>query len=249
MPEEIKEVTQEKTYTEQEWKGLLSDKQQEVQNRQALQGELQKRESEFSSLKEELADIRSKLTEKEEAITGDPDDVATIATLKKSITGLKKEIADTKKGLMEMYQQDKTQDKQAEKNAKDQKSIEAAKKKYTEDKAGKGLTFDDVLEGTKRMIATNPAYKQLIASDPDPGEMIYNIGLQDPTIAKRYEAYKQEYPTGKVTSKEGLEGTTVPGGYYSQEYVKKMAKVPGWIKSHLKEIQESQKQWNKDIKK
>lgn len=252
MPEEdvkTTEETKEKTYTEAEFKGLLSDKQKEVQARQDLQNQLQAKDSEYSNLRTELDTIKEQLAQKEEDNLGDPEDVATIATLKKTITGLKKEISDTKKDLMKMYEQDKTKDKQDIKNKRDQKSIEAAKKKYSEEKAGKGLSFDDVLEGTKRMLEKNTAYKALIANDPDPGEMIYNIGLQDPTIAKRLETYKQEYPEKVITNKEGLEGTTVPGGYLSQDYVKKMAKVPGWIKKNLKQIKESQKQWSKNTKK
>jgi len=240
---------QEKVYSEREWKGLLSDKQRETQIRQELEGKLKSTEKEYSDLKADLEGIKAELLEKKEALTGDDEDVATIKQMKKIVVDLKKEVAKTKEELINMYTKRETEKALTEKEKKDRKSVEKARGKYTEEKAGKGLTFDEVLEGTRRMVEKNEAYKYLIANDPDPGEMMYNIGLQDSVIAERYKAYQKELTEGRVTSKAGLGGSTVPTGYYSQEYVKKMSKVPGWIKEHLKEIQESQKQWTKDIKK
>jgi uncharacterized coiled-coil protein SlyX len=243
MTEEVKEVTTEETpetqeqkekyYSEREWKGLLSDKQREAQARQELQARLAAKETQYE---DRIAQLEAKLAEKESNI-GDPDDVATVATLKK-------EISRVEKKLLDMY----TKEKQAETKAQMEKRINEsfidAQTKYTEDKTGKGLSFEEVNEGTTRMIARNPKYRELILNDPDPGEMAYKVGLQDPVIAKRYESYKQNMPSGKVTSKEGLEGSAAANtGYYSQEFVKKMSKTPGWITANLDKIRESQKQW------
>jgi|GEM_PF-3515881 len=231
MVEEVKEVTEEtqegqkeKYYSEREWKGLLSDKQREAQARQELQARLAAKETQYE---DRIAQLEAKLAEKESNI-GDPDDVATVATLKK-------EIARVEKKLLDMYTKERINE-----------SFAKAQAKYAEDKAGKGLSFEEVNEGTKRMIERNPKYRELILNDPDPGEMAYKVGLQDPVIAKRYETYKQTMPSGKVTSKEGLEGSAAAkSGYYSQEYVKKMSKTPGWITANLDKIRESQKQWDK----
>jgi len=134
-----------------------------------------------------------------------------------------------------------------ERETQAEKSVEKAKQKYSEEKVGKGLTWDDVLEGTKRMIKENKMYEQAIAVDKDPGELIYKIGLMDPIIAKRAETYQGSLPVGGVTPKTGLKGTTKPAGYMTQAYVKEQqAKDPGFVRAHLKEIQESQKHWNKD---
>lgn len=254
MSEEKKETTgvtepkpEEKTYSEKEWRGLLSDKQRETQIRQELEAKLQSKDNDIALLKSELENIKLRIDSKDDDIaSGDPDDYATMKHLKEAYSKLKKELDNTKKELIDSYTKYETEKTMADKNKRDEQSVTKAREKYTEEKAGKGLSFDDVLEGTRRMVERNPAYKMLIANDPDPGEMMYNIGLQDPTIAKRVEAYKKQMPSAGITSKEGLEGTTAPAGYFSQAYVQKMAKEPGWIKKNLQAIHESQKQWSKE---
>lgn len=245
MAEEVKEVTEEtqegqkeKYYSEREWKGLLSDKQREAQARQELQARLAAKETQYE---DRIAQLEAKLAEKESNI-GDPDDVATVATLKK-------EIARVEKKLLDMYTKEKQAETKAQMEKRINKSFIDAQSKYAEGKVGKGLSFEEVNEGTKRMIERNPKYRELILNDPDPGEMAYKVGLQDPVIAKRYETYKQTMPNGKVTSKDGLEGSAAANsGYYSQDYVKQMSKTPGWITANLDKIRESQKQWGKEKK-
>jgi len=240
MPDEIKEpaeVIEEKKYSEKEWKGLLGDKQSETKARQKLEATLAAKETYYEA---ELKDLQAKLAQKESASDEnyDPEDVVSIALLNKKIASLEKKLVD-------MYTKEKTEMTKAEKDKLFEKSLKKAKEKYSEEKTGKGLSFDEVSEGTTRMVKENKVYGDLIFNDPDPAERAYQIGLLDPVIAKRYETYKKTLPPEGVTSKEGLKGTTVPAGFYSQEYVKKMAKTPGWIKEHLAEIQESQKKWTK----
>ncbi|MCJ7790522.1 MAG: hypothetical protein MUP69_10195 [Candidatus Atribacteria bacterium] len=236
MAEEVKETVleepKEKLYSEKEWKGLLGDKQNETRARQEAQAKVAQYEL-------RLAELQSKLEQKASTVEeGDPEDVATIAVLNKKIANLESKLTG-------MYTKNETDKTTTEKNKLIEKSFEAASRKYTEEKAGKGLTFDEVNEGTKRMIEKNKIYRELILEDENPGEKAYEVGLLDPIIAKRKETYKKTLPPEGVTSKEGLTGTTVPGGFYTQEYVKKMSKIPGWIKEHFAEIKESQKKWNK----
>ncbi len=227
--ETVTEEPKEKSYSEKEWKGLLSDKQSETRARQEAQAKTAQYEVRLAELEAKL----EKASTKEEE-TGDPDDVATVAAVNKKIASLEKK-------LLDMYTKEKTEMTTAQKNKIIEKSFKKAQENHTEEKAGKGLSFDEVNEGTKRMIEKNKKYRELILDDPDPGETAYEIGLKDPIIAKRYETYKKTLPDKTVTSKEGLEGTTVPSGFYPQEMVKKMTKEQ--ISEHWEEIEESMKKW------
>jgi len=234
------EVTTEKSYSEKEWKGLLGDKQNETKARQEAQAKAAQYEVRLAELEAKLEKAATK-----EEDTGDPEDVATNAILNKKIARLEKKLIDMytqEKAEMTKAEQEKAKTKREEFL---EKNLKAAREKYTVEKVGRGLSFDEVKEGTDRMVAENQVYGQLIMSDKNPAEKAYEVGLLDPIIAKRYETYKKTLPASTVTSKEGLEGTTVPGGFYSQEYVKKMSNIPGWIKEHYAEIKESQKKWKK----
>lgn len=238
--------TEEKTYSERQFKGLLSDKQRAVERAQQLEAKIAAIETQYDS---KIKDLESQINQKEEDLDlGDPEDVVNNATLKKLIKSLKSELAETKKEMKNMKDA-YLGEKQSEKEKQAEKSVEKARQKYSKEKVGEGMTFDEVLEGTRRMCKENKMYEHAIAADKDPGELMYKIGLMDPTIAKRAEAYQGSLPVGGVTPKTNLKGTTKPAGFLPQKYVQEQAKKdPGFIKAHLKEIKESQKYWNKDDK-
>ena len=149
MPEEILEPTEEKKYSEKEWKGLLGDKQSETRARQEAQAKAAQYEVQITELKTKLDQKESKQDEKY-----DPEDVATIAVLNKKIDSLEKKLVD-------MYTKEKTEMTKAEREKLFEKSLKKARGKYTEEKVGKGLTFDEVNEGTARMIKDNKIYNFL----------------------------------------------------------------------------------------
>jgi hypothetical protein len=237
MAEEVKETEtvetvinepKEKTYSEHEWKGLLGDKQNETRARQEAQAEA-------ANLRIRIAELERQKTSTVEEDTGDPEDVATIATLRK-------EIAKAKQELLGMYTKEKDEQTTAARTKVINESYEKAIAKYTEEKAGKGLSFDEVVkEGTEKMIAKNKIYRDLILNDPDPAERAYEIGLQDPIIAKRLETYKKTLPGKTITPKEGLESKS-KGVFYTPQQVQKMSDKE--IDIHYEDILESQKKWN-----
>jgi len=235
MADEVKETIEtvieepkEKTYSEKEWKGLLNDKQSETRARQEAQAEA-------ANLRIHIAELKAQKTSTVEEDTGDPEDVATIAKLKK-------EIAKAKQELLGMYTKEKEEQTTAARTKKINESYEKAISKYTEEKAGKGLSFDEVVkEGTARMIAKNRVYQDLIVNDPDPAEKAYEIGLQDPIIAKRLETYKKTLPDNPITPKTGLE-SKAKGAYYTPQQVQKMSDKE--VDEHFADILESQKKWN-----
>jgi len=220
-------------YTKEEWTGLLTDKQNEVRNRQQTQAELAVAKAEMSSL---TARIKALETAPKNETIENPDNVVTRAEM---IAELKKQ----KKELTEGYEADKQNMTNKQKEAAVDKSFAKAKEKMTEEKMGKGLDFDSVWEAAKRQIEENPGYKAVILNDKNPGEKAYEIGLLDPVIAKRVALDKKNFPDQQRTPKIGLDSTDVPSNFFSQERVSKMTKEE--IEANLPAIRESQKKWKK----
>ena len=220
-------------YTKEEWTGLLTDKQNEVRNRQQTQAELAVAKAEMSSL---TARIKALETAPKNETIENPDNVVTRAEM---IAELKKQ----RKELTDDYLKEKQNMTAKEKEAAVDKSFAKAKKDMTEEKMGKGLDFDSVWEAAKREIEKNPGYKAVILNDENPGEKAYEIGLKDPVIAKRVALDKKNFPDQQRTPKVGLDTTDVPSNFFSQERVSKMTKEE--IEANLPAIRESQKKWNK----
>jgi len=217
-------------YSADEWKGLLGDKQNEVRNRQQAHADLAVSKKTIEELN---AKIKELSTKKE---VGDPEDIMTRAEVLRLMKAQRNEMTDE-------YTKAETTKSKKSQEARIEASFEKAKGKYTVEKAGKGLTFDEVWEGTQRVIKDEPDQGAIIAKSKNPGEKAYEIGLRDSVIAKRLATYKKTLPPPGKADKEGLGGTTVPGAFYSQEMVKKMSEAQ--IKEHYPEIQESMKKWDK----
>ena len=221
---------EEKTRTEQEWKGLMTDKQNEVRARQQIQSELA-----VKALK--VTELEGRVESLEAAPKESAEDLEKPVTRADLLAEKKK----TKDELVELYKKEKTQLSAEEKETFVNKSFTVAIKEHTVEKDGKGLSFDEVMEGTKREILKNKVNRTLIENDINPGEKAYEIGLQDVTIAERKKMYDKTLAEQKKIPKKGMAGTEIPGEHYSQARVAGMSKED--IKLHLPEIRESQKQW------
>lgn len=218
-------------YTKEEWSGLLTDKQNEVKGRQDLQAKNAVISAEIDKLNATIKELRTP----KKAIEN-PTEVVTRAEMADALEKQKNE-------LTQGYQSDKEADKKANRETVVDNSFDKAREKYTLEAAGKGLTFDEVWEGTKRQIAEDKALGTVIFNAKNPGEKAYKLGLQDAVIAKRKALMKKNFKDPKVTPKIGLEGNEVPGQFFSQERVKKMSRAD--IAANLPAIRESQKKWNK----
>ena len=218
-------------YSPDEWKGLMSDKQNEVRTRQQVQAD-------NANLKGQIASFDAKIKALESAPKeiDNPDETVTRAELAKHRKELKEE-------LRKEYMADKQNMTKEEKEAAIDASFSDARGTMTEEKMGKGLSFDEVWEGTKRMLVKKPALKAVITSAKNPGQEAYDIGLTDPTIAKRVALDKKNFPDQKRADKTGAGSTETPAQYFSQERVSKM-KAPE-IQANLPAIRESQKKWKK----
>ena len=218
-------------YSEEEFKGLLTDKQNEVRTRQQVQ-------TDNASLKVQIAtlDAKIKAFESTPKKIENPDETVTRAELAAHRKELKEE-------LKKEYIADKQNMTKEEKEAAIEASFEDARGTMTEEKMGKGLDFDSVWEGTKRMLVKKPALKAVVTSAKNPGQEAYEIGLTDPTIAKRVTLDKKNFPDQKRADKTGADSTTIPAQFFSQERVGKMTKEE--IEANLPAIRESQKKWKK----
>ena len=226
----------EKTRTEIEWKGLMSDKQGETRARQQIQSELAVKNLKLAEQEEQIQELMAS----SESTKGSDEPVTRADLLA--------EKKKTKQELVDLYKKEKTQSSAEEKTNFVNKSFTNAIKKHTTEKDGKGLSFDEVMEGTKRQILENPTNRTLIENDTNPGEKAYQIGLQDSVIAERHEMYKKTLAEQKKIPKTGMEGTTTPEEFISQE---RLLAIPAgaerekFIKDHYLAIQDSQKRWKK----
>ena len=164
MSDEVTEVVAEKTdevktYSEEQFKGLLADKQSETKKRQAIETE--------------LADLRSKQTQ---SLTvgskaGDGEDAPmTMSQFKK------------------MLAEERQTDSDARFNVLEKETISEVKAKTTAETHGKGLDFDSVIaageanlsEGDKLAIrqSKNPAsekYRRCIFNTPELSELAETV--------------------------------------------------------------------------
>jgi len=231
MSEEKSTPPGERTYSEQEWKGLMGDKQNEVRTRQQLQAD---KANSDRTIAEQRLRIKELETSTTKVKVGDPEDIMTRAEMEKALNA-------RDKGLEDKYTKNETLKTRESLNKRLLASEDKSRKLHTEEKEGKGLSYDEVMSGTNRQIQENPGYRKVIQDAKDPGEKAYAIGLQDPTITKRLETYKKTLPLPGVIPKEGMKGQKVPGNYYTPQMVQKMSDAE--IDLHYDDITESQKRW------
>jgi hypothetical protein len=151
VTEAVVEKTEVKTYSEEQFKGLLADKQSEVKKRQ--------------SIETELAELKGKQTQTPPPgkIEGDSDDAPmTVSQFRKMLAEERQTDSNARFALLE------------------KETISEVKAKYTADTAGEGLDFDSVIEageanlseGDKLAIrqSKNPAaekYRRCIFNTPE----------------------------------------------------------------------------------
>jgi hypothetical protein len=140
-----------KTYSEEQFKGLLADKQSEVKKRQGIETE--------------LAELKAKQTQTPPAgdTAGDSEDAPmTVSQFKKMLAEERQTDSDARFALLE------------------KETISEVKQKYTAETAGEGLDFDSVIaageanlsEGDKLAIrqSKNPAaekYRRCVFNTPE----------------------------------------------------------------------------------
>lgn len=217
-------------YSPDEWKGLMGDKQNEVRTRQQLQSDKSVSDRTIAEQRLRIKELETSTTKK----VGDPEDIMTRAEMEKALN-------DRDKGIEDKYTKYETKKSQESLNKRLLASESKARELHTEEKEGKGLSFDEVMKGTNRQIQESPGYAKVIQDASNPGEKAYQIGLQDEVIAKRKDTYAKTLPLPGVTPKEGMKSKKVPGSYYTPQMVQKMSDAE--IDANYDDITESQKNW------
>lgn len=225
------------SHTPEEWKGLMTDKKNEVRVRQQTQADLAASNKVIEDQRTRIKDLESSTAKGKPA--GNPEDIVTMGALTGILDQRDKKLTDdhTK------HEDSKTTEAR---NKRLRASAEKAEKLHTEEKEGKGLAFADVMEGTDREIKKKPGLQRVIQEADNPGEEAYDIGLRDPVIAKRLETYKKTLPPPGITPKKGMETKKVPGAYYTPKMVQKMTDKQ--IDENYDDILESQKRWGGEKK-
>lgn len=239
--QETQEV-KEKTYSEAEHKGVISDLQKERQQRQQFGFDLSQTQSRVSALEKENEELKRKSEEaeiKKSVIVGDDEDVLT-----------KKDGRDIESKVMDHIK--KAQDIVKAKNEKERldinfkKSCTLARDRYAERK-DIGLDWEPVYQAALKRLAGRQ-YRELdIYHSDDPGEELYQEGLKDPEIKEKLELAKNEkildaMGTRKVDKKSLTGDTKVLGfTYYTPEQVEAMK--PEEAQKVLKDIEKSMEKW------
>ena len=180
-------------YSPDEWKGLMTDKKNEVRVRQQTQADLAASNKVIDDQRARIKDLESSPAKEKKA--GNPEDIVTMGALTGILDERDKKLTDDHTKL----EDSKTTEAR---NKRLRKSAEKAEKLHTEEKEGRGLAFREVMEGTDREIKKNPIQQRVIQESDDPGEEAYKIGLRDPIIAKRLETYKKTLPPPGITTKK-----------------------------------------------
>jgi hypothetical protein len=213
----------ERTYSEAEHKGVISDLQKERQQRQQFGFELSQSQSRLAALEKENEELKRRAEEKESkksVIEGEDDDVLT----KKDGRTIEQKVMDNIKKAQEVV---KAKEKKDRLDTNFKKSCAAARVKYI-DRKDIGLDWETVYQSALRQIGGREFKELDIYNSDNPGEELYQEGLKDPEIMEKLELAKNEKILdamgNRKVDKKGLTGEAKALGYtyYTPEQVAEM---------------------------
>ena len=205
--QETQDKGKEKTYTQKEQDGVISDLQKERQLRHDSDFKFSQSQSQLESLKKENEELKRKSEEKEmkkSVIEGEDEDVLT----KRDGRDIEAKVMTSIEKAQKIV---KERDEKERLEANYQKSLRAAKAKYA-DRKDIGLDFETVRQAALTRIGGRQ-YKQLdIYTADDPGEELYQEGLKDPEMKEKLKLVKNEKILdamgNRKVDKKGLTGET-----------------------------------------
>lgn len=192
-----------KSYTEEQFKGLLADKQAEVKKRQ----ELEKQVEELLSAKEAPPSGKS------EGSSGSDDDAPmTVGQFRKMMGEAKQADAETRFAVLE------------------DESTQAARAKFTAEKQGDGLDFESVIAAGENHLTEGDLLAIRQAKDPA-AEKYRRCVFNTPELAEKAETVRtskllEEIKlTGRVPASGGVETSVAAGDVdsMSEEELDKLA--------------------------
>lgn len=212
------EEGKEKTYTQKEHDGIISDLQKERQGRQQSSFELSQSQSRLAILEKENKELKEKeeiAKTKKSVIEGEDEDVVTIGEAKKIEAKVMTSI-EKAQGIV------KARDEKERLDANFKKSCTTARTKYA-DRKDIGLDWEPVYQAAiKRIGGRTKIQAQIKEADiyhsDDPGEELYQEGLKDPEIKAKLELAKNEKILDTMgdrkVDKKGLTGETAKYGFH-----------------------------------
>jgi len=206
-------VKEEKTYSETEHKGVISDLQKERQQRHDSEFKFSQSQAQLESLRKENEELKRKSEEKEikkSVIEGEDGDILT----KKDGREIESKVMTSIDKAQKLV---KERDDKERLDANYQKSLTAAQTKYA-DRKDIGLDFETVRQAALRRIGGRK-YKQLdIYTSDNPGEELYKEGLEDPEMKEKLALVKNEKILddmgNRKVDKKGLTGETKQYGFH-----------------------------------
>lgn len=232
----------EKTYTQKEHDGVISDLQKERQQRQQFGFDLSQSQSRLATLEKENEELKRKSEEKESkksVIEGEDDDVLT----KKDGRTIEQKVMDNIKKAQEVV---KVKEEKERLDANFKKSCTAARVKYA-DRKDIGLDWETVYQAALKQVGGRKFKELDIYNSDNPGEELYQEGLKDPEIAEKLELAKNEKILdamgNRKVDKKGLTGEAKALGYtyYTPEQVAAMK--PEEALKVKKDIDKSMEKW------
>jgi len=221
--ETLNEGTKEKTYSQKEHDGVISDLQEERTKRHDTEFRFSQSQSQLESLRKENEELKRKAEEKEikkSVIVGDDEDILT----KKDGRDIESKVMTSIEKAQKIV---KERDEKERLEANYQKSCNAARIKYA-DRKDIGLDWETVRIAALGRVGGRKYKEMDIYTSDNPGEELYEEGLKDPEIKAKLELAKNEKILdamgNRKVDKKGLTGDTKVLGfhYYTPDEVAAM---------------------------
>ena len=241
--------SKEKTYTEAEHKGVISDLTSERQQRHDAELKFSQSQAQMDSLKRENEKLKKETEDKESRksiIEGEGEDFLT----KKEGRDIERKVVDSISKAQKIVKEREDKEKEDVEKAKDQKNFNkseiTARTKYAPRKKI-GLDYETVKQAALLRLADRK-HKQIdIFQSDNPAEELYEEGLKDPEIKEKLELAKNEKILDTMgdhkVDKKGLTGETKNLGFhfYTADEVAKMK--PEEARKIRSDIEKSALKW------
>lgn len=164
--------------SEKAMKGLLEDLKAERARRQAAEEKTDELETRIDDLETKLTETAQKRKEEPSADDEDPLTKGEAKKLLKEILAQREKLTTAEfdkklNAIMSILDADRIKI-----------SEDAVKAKFTLEKVGKDLCYDNVIDnGFQKLVDQNPAYKSVVRNSANPALEAYKIGLTHPDFA------------------------------------------------------------------
>ena len=245
--QETQDKGKEKTYTQKEQDGVISDLQKERQARHDSEFRFSQSQSRIVALEKENEGLKRKTEEKEikkSVIEGEDEDILT----KKDGRDIESKVMTSIEKAQKLVSE---RDEKERLDANFKKSVNLTKDKYA-DRKDIGLDWEPVYQGALKQLGVKGKkqreFKELEMYHSDnPGEELYQEGLKDPEIKAKLELAKNEKILDAMgdrkVDKKGLTGETKQYGFHFYTIDEVAAMKPEEALKVKPDIDKSMEKW------